>query len=80
MCLINRLMKSIAGSVSSTSISEVCIIKMRDIAPNPIIAVATFENQTVNVRIPFEISAKSMENHDISWSEVHGFIDFKEHM
>lgn len=53
---------------------------MRDIVSTPIIAVATFENQTVNVRIPFEISSKSMENHDISWSEVHGFIDFKEHM
>ena len=41
---------------------------MRDIVPTPIIAVATFGNQTVNVRIPFEISSKSMENHDISCS------------
>lgn len=35
-----------------------------------VIAVATFENQAVNVRIPFEISAKSMKNHDITESEV----------
>ena len=35
---------------------------MCDMAPKPIIAVAAFGNQTVNVRIPFEISAKSMEN------------------
>ncbi len=44
---------------------------MRDIVPNPIIAVVTFGNQTVNVRIPFEISSKSMENHDISCSAFH---------
>ncbi len=31
-----------------------------------VIAVATFKNQAVNVRIPFEIPAKSMKNHDIT--------------
>ena len=45
-----------------------------------IIAVATFENQEVNVRIPFEIPAKSMKNHDITGSEVLGFVHFKEHV
>ena len=44
------------------------------------IAVATFKNQAVNVRIPFEIPAKSMKNHDITRSEVFGFVHFKEHM
>ena len=44
-----------------------------------VIAVATFENQAVNVRIPFEIPAKSMKNHDITGSEVLGFVHFKEH-
>ena len=48
-------------------------------APNPGIAVATFGNQAVNVRIPFEIPAKSMKNHDITGSEVFGFVHFKEH-
>ena len=45
-----------------------------------VIAVATFENQAVNVRIPFEIPAKSMKNHDITESEVFGFVHFKEHV
>ena len=40
-------------------------------APKTIIAVATFGNQTVNVRIPFEIPAKSME--------VFGLVYYKEH-
>ena len=52
---------------------------MCDMAPKPIIAVAAFGNQTVNVRIPFEIPAKSMKNHDKAGSEVLGFIHFKEH-
>ena len=47
---------------------------------NAIIAVATFKNQAVNVRIPFEIPAKSMKNHDITGSEVFGFVHFKEHV
>lgn len=41
-----------------------------------VIAVATFKNQAVNVRIPFEIPAKSMKNHDVAGSEVFGFIHF----
>ena len=44
--------------------------------PLSVIAVATFGNQTVNVRIPFEIPAKSMKNHDIAGSEISGFIHF----
>ena len=43
-----------------------------------VIAVATFKNQAVNVRIPFEIPAKSMKNHDITEREVFGFVHFKE--
>ncbi len=36
-----------------------------------IIAVATFGNQAVNVRIPFEIPTKSMKNHDITGYYIH---------
>ena len=32
------------------------------------------------MRIPFEIPAKSMKNHDITGSEVFGFVHFKEHV
>ena len=53
---------------------------MGDMEPLSVIAVATFGNQTVNVRIPFEIPAKSMKNHDITGSEVFGFVHFKEYV
>ena len=48
-------------------------------APLPVIAVATFRNQTVNVRIPFKIPAKSMKNHNVTRSKILGFVHFKEH-
>jgi len=50
-----------------------------DITPKAIIAVAALGDQTVDVGIPFEIPAKSMENHDTAGSEVSGFVHFKEH-
>ena len=53
---------------------------MSDITPKAIIAVAALGDQTVDVGIPFEIPAKSMENHDTAGSEVSGFVHFKEHM
>ena len=53
---------------------------MRNMPPLPQIAVTTFGNETVNVRIPFEIPAKSMKNHDITGSEAFGFVHFKEHV
>ena len=52
---------------------------MSDITPKAIIAVAALGDQTVDVGIPFEIPAKSMENHDTAGSEVSGFVHFKEH-
>ena len=52
---------------------------MGDMAPLPVIAVATFRNQTVNVRIPFKIPAKSMKNHNVTRSKILGFVHFKEH-
>ena len=52
---------------------------MGDMEPLSVIAVATFGNQTVNVRIPFEIPAKSMKNHNVTRSKILGFIHFKEH-
>ena len=61
------------------SISKVGIIKVCDMAPKTIIAVAIFGNQTVNVRIPLKIPAKSMKNHDVAGSEVFGFIKFEKH-
>ena len=47
--------------------------------PLPEIAVTTFGNETVNVRIPFEIPAKGMKNTDKTRSKEFGFIIFMEH-
>lgn len=55
------------------------IIKVSDIPPNPMIAVAAFRNETVYVGIPFQVSAKCMKNHDKAGSEVQGFIPFEKH-
>ena len=44
-----------------------------------VIAVATFGNQAVNVRIPFEIPAKSMEDHDVAGSKFFGMVQVKKH-
>ena len=52
---------------------------MGDMEPFSVIAVATFGNQTVNVRIPFEIPAKSMKNHDESRDKVLRLVKLGKH-
>ena len=52
---------------------------MVHITPEAIITVATFREQTMNVRVPLQISAKSVENKNKTRSEVLGFVKFKEH-
>lgn len=47
---------------------------MSDITPKAIIAVAALGDQTVDVGIPFEIPAKSMENHDVAGSKIFGMV------
>lgn len=42
------------------SIAEEVVIKMFDITPKAVIAVAAFGNETVDMRVPFEVSAKGM--------------------
>lgn len=64
---------------SAESIAEVGIVEVIDIAPETIIAVTTFRNKAVYVRIPFQISAKGVEYHDETGSKVHGLILFKKH-
>ncbi len=62
------------------SIAEVGIVEVIGIAPETIIAVTTFRNETVYVRVPFQIPAKGVENHDEAGSKVHGLILFKKHV
>ena len=59
------------------SVTEERIIKIFYITPETVIAVTAFGNETVDVRVPFEVPAEGMEDHDKAWSEVHGFILLK---
>lgn len=47
--------------------------------PEAVITVAAFGKETVDVRIPFEIPAKSVEDHDISGSKVFGMVQIEKH-
>ena len=51
-------------------IPEVIIIEVPYSAPVTIIAVAAFGDQTMDVWIPFEVPAKSVEDHDVTGCEV----------
>ena len=64
---------------SAESIAEVGIVEVSNIAPETIIAVTTFGNKAVYVRVPLQISAKGVEYHDETGSKVHGLILFKKH-
>lgn len=56
------------------SIAEESIIEMMDAAPESVVTVAAFGNETMDVGIPFEIPAKGVEDHDKTGSEIHGFV------
>ena len=58
---------------------EIVVVKMFYMAPEAVITVTTFGKDAVDVRIPFEISAKSVENHDIAGSEVLGMVQIEKH-
>ena len=64
---------------SAERITEIVVVKVFYMAPEAIITVTTFGKDAVDVRIPFEISAKSVENHDISGSEVLGMVQIEKH-
>ena len=61
------------------SIAEEIVVKMFDITPKAVIGVAALGNETVDMRVPFQVAAKSMEDHDEAGSEVQGFILLEEH-
>lgn len=60
-------------------VTQESVIKMIDIAPEAIITVATFRDETMDVRIPFEIPAEGMEDHDKTGSKIHGFVLLEKH-
>jgi len=67
------------GWCGAEGIAEKSIVEIVDIAPEAVVTVATFGNEAMDVWIPFQIPAKGMEDHDKTWSEVHGLVLFEEH-
>ena len=45
---------------TTESIAKESIVEMRDITPESIITVTAFRDETMDMRIPFEVSAKGM--------------------
>ena len=50
-----------------------------EIAPEAIITVTALGNEAVDMRVPFQVPAEGVEDHDKAGSEVHGFIEVQEH-
>ena len=61
------------------SVAQESVIKIVDVAPETVIAVSAFRNKAVDMRIPLQIPAKGVENHDKTWGEVQGLILFEKH-
>lgn len=55
---------------STESITEKRVIKMFHVAPETVIAVTAFRNETMDMGIPFKIPAKSVQNHDKTGSKI----------
>lgn len=52
---------------------------MMHIAPEAVITVGPLRNKAVNVRIPFQIPAKGMQNYDKARGKVQGLVLLKKH-
>lgn len=52
---------------------------MMGLAPETIVAVTALRNKTMDMRVPFEVPAEGMKDHDETGSEVQGFILLKKH-
>lgn len=64
---------------STKGIAEEGIVKVMDITPETSITISALGNKTVDMRVPFEISAEGVEDHDEAGSEVHRFILLEKH-
>lgn len=60
-------------------VTEIIVIKVFYMAPEAVITVTAFGKETVDVGIPFEIPAESMEDHDITGSIVLGMVQVEKH-
>ena len=55
---------------SAKGIAKVSVIKVFYITPKAVITVSSFRDEAMNVRVPFKVSAKSVKDHNETWSEV----------
>lgn len=60
---------------STESISKMVVVKMFYMTAEAVITVTAFGKEIVDVRIPFEVPAESMENHDITGSKIFGMVE-----
>ena len=60
-------------------IAQISIVEMMSLAPEAIVAVTALRNKAMDMRVPFEIPAEGMKDHDETGSEVQGFILLKKH-
>ena len=61
------------------SIAQIVVVKVFYMTPEAVITVTAFGKETVNVGIPFEIPAKSVEDHDVAGSKIFGMVQVKKH-
>lgn len=64
---------------STEGVTEKIIIKVFDMTPETVITVGAFGKKAVNMRIPFEIPAEGMKDHDIAGSEIFGMVQVEKH-
>ena len=55
---------------STEGITKVSVVKVFHVAPETVITVAAFRDEAMNVRVPLEIPAEGMKNHDETRSKV----------
>ncbi len=61
------------------STAEIVIVKVPDMTPGAVITETAFGEEAVDMGIPFEVSAKSVEDHDISRGEIFGLVELEKH-
>lgn len=61
------------------STAEIVIVKVPDMTPGAVITVTAFGDEAVDMGIPFEVPAKSVEDHDISRGEIFGLVELEKH-
>ena len=64
---------------STEGVTEILVIKVFDMTPEAVITVTAYGKKAVNVRIPFEIPAKRMQDQDIAECEIFGMVQLEKH-